>query len=90
MRWENHFAMASAGSHVLYRLRPDSSTPVWVVMSIETGEPVKWMCLDGAARAWMEREALLTRAEIDKIMWGQYGWASHHLTGLEISDCHAR
>ena len=89
MRWEDHFAMASAGTHVLYRLRPESSTPVWVVMSVETGEPIKWICLDGAARAWMEREAQLDRAEIDKIMWGQYGWASRHLKNLDASACPA-
>lgn len=89
MRWEDHFAMATAGTDVLYRLDVRYEREVYVVMSVKTGEPCRWILERGLVVGWMVREAGLTAAEANYILWGADEWAKHCLTQPGASDCPA-
>jgi hypothetical protein len=85
MRWEHHFAMASAGSFVLYRINAPANDPTWCVMSLETDEPVRWIFDRQSAFSWLVNEAHLSKSKAHHIMWGADEWQRSKLVQSSAS-----
>lgn len=59
---EGYF-IARAGTHMLWRLSPQTDGPVYFETSDETDEVVRWYVEPNSAFSWLVREAGLAREE---------------------------